>query len=377
MSETMAGTALAPVDDETYTRLAAGTALPIEQALVWADFDEVVPGREHWGRLAFQAGGEVVAVLSLTQVDGPAGVRYLWAKNGPVWLTEPTPELERALRERLVAALRRAAPRVAFVRLHAHHAADDLRDVLQGITYDRTVVVDLAREEEDIFAAMKQQGRRAIRKALKDDSLAVAEETGLDEAAFAELYDVLVETGAREGFGPHPARRYLDMLRTLGAEHARVFVVRREGRVLAWALVVVNDGEALYSVGASNAEARGAYAADLLHWHIIRTLAAEGVTRYDLAGAGSERFPGLNGLTQFKTKFEKNVTEVAPAWDLPVAPARYEALERGLAAKRAARRLARELPGAARRLVGRLRGRGGAADAPAAAPSDGGPAAQD
>src|SRR5690606_6680967 len=136
--------------------------------------------------------------------------------------------------------------------------------------------------------------RRAIRRALKDDSLVATEETGVSAAAFAELYDVFVETGEREGFGPHPAQRYLDMLETLGPEHARVFVVRRDGRVLAWALVVVNDGTALYSVGASNAEARQAYAADLLHWTIIRTLRDEGVTAYDLAGAGSERFPGLN-----------------------------------------------------------------------------------
>jgi hypothetical protein len=314
---------VAPVDDDTYRRLAAGTPLPIEQAVVWADFDAVVEGRRHWGRLAFRDGERTVALMSLAEVTGPAGVRYLWAKNGPVWLTTPTADLERALRARLVAALRRAAPGAVFVRLHAAHAAEDLHDVLQGITYDRTVVVDLARTEDEIFAAMKQQGRRAIRKALKDPSLAVAEETGLAPEQFAELYDVLVETGAREGFGPHPARRYLDMLATLGPEHARVFAVRREGRVLAWALVVVNDAEALYSVGASNAEARGAYAADLLHWHVIRTLAAEGVTRYDLAGAGSERFPGLSGLTQFKTKFEKTVSEVAPAWDvaLPARPA--------------------------------------------------------
>jgi len=326
---------LRPVDDTTYARLAAGVPLPIEQAPVWATFDAVVEGRSHWGRLAFRdEDGTPAAVVSFALQRGPGGFRYLWAKNGPVWLVEPTPDRERALRDHLVQRLRQVDPRLVFVRLHAMHEAPDLRPVLQGITYDRTVVVDLDRSEDDIFAAMKQQGRRAIRKALKDDSLTVAEETGLDEAAFAELYDVFVETGEREGFGPHPARRYLDMLRTLGPEHARVFVTRREGRVLAWALVLVNDGAALYSVGASNAEARGAYAADLLHWHVIRTLAAEGVRSYDLAGAGSDRFPGLSGLTQFKTKFEKELTEVPPAWDLPLHPRGYDGLVRALAAKR-------------------------------------------
>ncbi|HLT85540.1 MAG TPA: GNAT family N-acetyltransferase [Phototrophicaceae bacterium] len=342
---------LRPVDDATYRELAAGVPLPIEQAPVWAAFDAVVEGRSHWGRLAFDDDGAPAAVLSLAEVRGPGGFRYLWAKNGPVWLVEPTPGREAALRRELVERLRRVDPRLVFVRLHALHEAPDLRPVLQGITYDRTVVVDLDRSEDEVFAAMKQQGRRAIRKAMKDESLTVTEETGLDEAAFAELYDVFVETGQREGFGPHPARRYLDMLATLGPDHARVFVTRRDGRVLAWALVLVNDGAALYSVGASNAEARGAYAADLLHWRIMQTLLAEGVTSYDLAGAGSDRFPGLSGLTQFKTKFEKEITEVAPAWDLPVHPRAYAALVRGLAAKRWA-------TAQARGLVRRVRGRG-------------------
>lgn len=325
-----------PVDDTTYVELAAGTTLPIEQAPVWTRFDAVVADREHWGRLVHtDDDGTPAAVVSFAMVRGPGGFRYLWAKNGPVWLVEPTAERERALRRELVDRLRRVDPRLVFVRLHAVHEAPDLRPVLQGITYDRTVIVDLDRSEEEIFAAMKQQGRRAIRKALKDESLTVAEETGLDEAAFAELYEVFVETGEREGFGPHPARRYLDMLDTLGPQHARVFVTRREGRVLAWALVVVNDGAALYSVGASSGEARQAYAADLLHWHIMQTLHADGVASYDLAGAGSDRFPGLSGLTQFKTKFEKEITEVAPAWDLPVRGWAYDLLVRALGAKRA------------------------------------------
>lgn len=328
---------LRPVDDTTYTALAEGTPLPVEQAPVWAAFDAVVPGRSHWGRLAYvDEDGATAAVLTLAEVRGPGGFRYLWAKNGPVWLVEPTPEREAALRRELGEQLRRLDPRLVFVRLHARHEAPDLRPVMQGITYDRTVIVDLDRSEDDVFAAMKQQGRRAIRKALKDESLTVGEETGLDEAAFAELYDVFVETGEREGFGPHPARRYLDMLSTLGPEHARVFVTRRDGRALAWALVLVNDGAALYSVGASNSEARGAYAADLLHWEVIRTLLAEGVRSYDLAGAGSERFPGLSGLTQFKTKFEKEITEVSPAWDMPLHPRAYTALVQALATKRRA-----------------------------------------
>lgn len=328
---------LRPVTDEEYRSAAASVALPIEQAPAWSAFDAVVPGRSHWGRLVLRRGDEVLAALSLAEVALPGGASFLWAKNGPVWIGDPTAAEEAELRRLLRATLPKVAPRALFVRLHVRNDADDVEPLLQGITYDRTVVVPLGRAEDEIFAGMKQQGRRAIRKALKDDTLVVAEETATAPGEFGELYDVLVETAAREGFGAHPQRRYVDMLTTLGSEHARVFVARRRdaeardggedrGRVLAWALVVVNDAHALYSVGASNAEARGAYAADLLHWTIIRTLNAEGVLGYDLAGAGSERFPGLNGLTQFKTKFEKTIVEVAPAVDVPVRRWAYRVL---------------------------------------------------
>src|SRR5690625_6819718 len=142
---------LRPVDDATYRELARDVALPIEQAPVWAAFDAVVEGRSHWGRFAStDDDGRPAAVLSLAEVRGPGGFRYLWAKNGPVWLVEPTPQREADLRRRLVAGLRLVDPRLVFVRLHAMHEASDLRPVLQGITYDRTVIVDLDRSEEDV-----------------------------------------------------------------------------------------------------------------------------------------------------------------------------------------------------------------------------------
>lgn len=321
------------VTDEQYARIAQGTALPIEQAPVWDNFDRLVPGREPWRRYVFVDGEQPRALLSLTKMSGPGPLCYLWAKYGPVWLDEPTAEDEAELRRLLGVTVRRALPRAVFVRLHAFQEAPDLRPILQGITWDRTVIVDLSPGEDAVFAGMKQQGRRAIRKALRDESLMVTEETAQTEESFAELYAALQETGAREGFGPHPAKHYLNMLHALGPEHARLFVTRRDGRALAWAIVVINDGHALYSVGASNAEARGAYAADLLQWRIMQTLASEGIEKYDLAGAGSDRFPGMHGLTQFKTKFERTITEIAPAWDFPVRPVLY----RGLVAARAAK----------------------------------------
>lgn len=341
-----------PLDDTTYLRLADGATVPLEQAPAWDAFDRAVPGRAPWRRLGFFEGDDAVALASLTEMRG-RGFRYLWAKHGPVWLAEATPGRERAVREALVAAVRRADRGLVFVRLHARHRAPELRELLQTVTYDRTVVLDLGPEEEEILAGMKKRGRRDVRKALRDETMVAGEETGLTREQFHELYQLLVETGGRDGFGISPEDVYWTMLTTLGPEHCRLFVTRRDGRALAWGLVTVNGAFATYYYAASNAEGRRSGAADLLVWHMATALRATGVRTFDLMGIDSDRAPQLRGVRDFKTKFSEEVVEVDGAWDVPVHRAWYGALVAALAAKRAAVRAARELPGRARGLLRR------------------------
>lgn len=325
--------AIIPLDEQTFRALTDQVAVPIEQSDAWEAFDEAVPGRRPWRTVALRVDGQVWCTLRLSLYRG-RGFRYLWAKNGPVWLIEPTAEREALLRRELVALTRRIRPRVAFVRLHARHRSTDTHELLQTMTFDETVIVDLRPDEEEIFAQMRQRGRRCIRKGLKDETLEVVEETGLSRVQFDDLYRLLVETGSREDFGILESDTYWSMLQALGPERARLFVTRREGRALAWAIVTVHDARAVYYYGASNAEGRKAWAADLLHWRIMQTLKAEGLQSYDFMGTASDRAPGLAGVTEFKTKFAKETTTVDGAWDVPVHPRLYDLLVRALSLKR-------------------------------------------
>ncbi len=329
----MAEPTLRRIDETAFADLTAGVSVPIEQSAHWDDFDTALAGREPWGIVALANGEEPWAVLRLSLYEG-RGFTYLWAKHGPVWLVEPTAEREQVLRNELVALIAKVRPRTPFVRLHARHRAPDTHELLQTLTYDQTVIVDLEPSEDDIMAQMRQRGRRCIRKGLKDESLEVTEETGLSESEFEALYEVLVETGERDGFGISGAGVYWTMLQTLGGGKARMFVTRREGRPLAWAIVTVHQGQGVYYYGASNAEGRKAWAADLLHWRIMQILKEEGVSSYDFMGTASDRAPSLAGVTEFKTKFAKDVTHVDGAWDVPVRPRLYRALVGALALKR-------------------------------------------
>src|SRR5699024_98934 len=136
----------------------------------------------------------------------------------------------------------------------ATHRAADLHELLQSVTYDRTVVVELAgRSDDELLAGMKKRGRRDLRKGLREQPVDCSEDTGLSAEGFTELYDVLRETAERDGFGVHPMTVYTTMLEALGAQHARLFVARHDGQVQAWVIVTVNDGLATAYYAASTA----------------------------------------------------------------------------------------------------------------------------
>ena len=313
---------------------AAGIDPPLEQTPDWDRFDRAVPGREPWKKLAWQIDGKTRALIALTKMEG-RGFHYLWAKHGPIWAgSAPTPQEEAALRDDLRRLVRGSDRSVAFVRLHAFAPAEDLHDLLQSVTFDRTIILDLTKDEDQLLAEMKKRGRRDVRKALRDSSMVAADETSRALEVFPELYELLVETGQRDEFGISPRVTYERMIESLGAANCRLFTVRREGRPLCWGIVTNTATQATYYYAASSAEGRKAGAPDLLVWSMTCLLRELGIRTFDMMGIDSDRAPQLAGVRGFKTKFTEEIAEVAGAWDVPVRPLYYRALTEALKAKR-------------------------------------------
>ncbi len=351
MTPSPASLRLERIDGESLESLvhAAGLTVPVEQAPVWDAFDAAVAGRSPWGRLAaYDEHDRPVTVMAFSEYPG-RGFRYLWAKHGPLWLEPPTADAEAALRRGLTDYMKTHAPRIAFVRLHMHHEAADLRPLLQSVTYDETVEVDLTPSEDDIMLAMGKTGRKKLRRTLRDEGFALSEERDISREGFEEMYGIYRETADRDGFGIFPAEVYFSMLETLG-DAARLFVARRvdtgspddagadgsgaPGRAVSWVLSTFYDGVGQDYYGGSNLEGFETNAALRLKWYILMSLKAEGGTRYDMMGVGSAKAPQLMGVRQFKLQFADETTPVDPAWDVPVKPLIYRALTWALAAKR-------------------------------------------
>ena len=315
-------------------RLAVGNSpFPVEQTEAWERFEEAM-GRPLWGRYLYEDGGKPVAAIALYRYE-MGGQTFLWAKHGPVWLKEQSPEREAHLRRLLRAVVKERDRSVRFIRMHARYRAADLRELLSTITYDRTYVIDLVpKTPEKIAAVMPKDGRRAVKRAervAREAGCTISDETGLSREEFDQVYEVLRETAERDGFKPHDAEVYWTMLTSLGEKNARLFVLRKDGVPHAWDLILTSGKDSVAYYGASSNESRTFRGAEALDWWAACTLAQEGYRGLDLMGAGSTRVPSLYTVGQYKKRYAQHVTEVDGAWDVPVSRVIYSGMS---AAKR-------------------------------------------
>ena len=310
-------------------RLAVGNShFPVEQTEAWERFEEAM-GRPLWGRYLYEDEGKPVAAIALYRYE-MGGQTFLWAKHGPVWLKEQSPEREAHLRRLLRSVVKERDRSVRFIRMHARYGAADLRELLSTITYDRTYVIDLVpKTPEKIAAVMPKDGRRAVKRAervAREAGCTISDETGLSREEFDQVYEVLRETAERDGFKPHDAEVYWTMLTALGEKNARLFVLRKDGVPHAWDLILTSGKDAVAYYGASSNESRTFRGAEALDWWAACTLAQEGYRGLDLMGAGSTRVPSLYTVGQYKKRYAQHVTEVDGAWDVPVSRAIYSGM---------------------------------------------------
>lgn len=292
---------------------------PLEQSPAWGEFQSQIPGRASLGTFLLRQGDKPVAIATPLQLT-MRGYSYLWLNQGPVWLTQPTPELIAGVSQALRAIAKQSAShKILFVRAHFPAKPSKALPAYSQSLIQKTTIVDLRRDFDDLLAAMSQGARRAMRKAAKA-GVTIKEIPAKDAAEnFAPYYKILSETAERDGFFVHPASTYQSMLRALPGI-VRFFVAFKDAKPVAWAIDTVYNRHAIYYYGASNEEGRQLQAPYLLHIEIMKRLKEEGAASYDFLGIGSKSYPGLQGVTQFKLRFGGEVVDYTPVYDVPLSP---------------------------------------------------------
>lgn len=305
-----------------------GINLPIEQTQEWATYENTIPGRSDWGTYELVDGDEVRAFIRFYDYE-THGYHYLRANHAPVWVSEPTPQEESDGLDAIASFVSQKDHKQVFCRLAVKAELEQTRPVLSTIPYSETVIIDLSGSDEDILARFKPRGRRDVRKALRESPATYADETDLATKDFSDFYDVIVETGQRDGFVPAPKSDYEDMIRILGPQHCRVYAGRVDGRVVTWSIVTMNGTRAVRYYGASRTETKRAHVTDALVYFECCDLAKhKGMVDYDMMGIGNDFAPTLKGLNEFKCKFSKQTVQIAPDRDLPLHKLEYTVLQK-------------------------------------------------
>lgn len=303
----------------------AGLTLPIEQTEAWAHYQETIDGRTPIGAFIIRRDGNPIAFISLMDF-ATHGFHFARSAHGPAYVTPPSESEEEEVISALADYVHHNFRAAKFLRCAIAHEIPQANVVLSTVPYDSTVVIDLTGGDDAILSRMKRRGRRDVRKSLRECPATCLDETESAMKSFAEYYDVMRETGERDGFNPAPMSDYENMIRILGPEHCRVFAARLGEKVEAWSIVTANGDTCVYYYAAMRNGAMRMNVTDKLLYFEACELGRKGFAKYDLMGIGSDFAPSLLGLNLFKTKFTEEITHVAPERDVPLHKTYYRLL---------------------------------------------------
>lgn len=197
--------------------------------------------------------------------------------------------------------------RYAYITLHPDYK--DRRVIKLYEKYFKKIeltthVVDLSRNEEDIFNSFIEAKKRNIKRATKE-KLYVKEVKS--EYAIRKYYlmylDSLRRWNAKKVFG-------LDFFKKLlSSDLASLYMVQFHGDYVAGAIILKGKNEGVYWHGASFQRYFQLRPNDLLHWEIMKSLKSQDILIYNMGSSnnseGVERFKKGYGAKERKYLFFK------------------------------------------------------------------------
>ena len=288
-----------------------------------------------WRPRFVDAGG--VAVMVLERIVPPLG-RLWYVPQGPGLAEGSDPSgaltaLAAQAKKRLVFAIKFEPQLVdspenrAALEAAGAHRTTDVQPTFS------TVWLDIRPDAETLLKGFDSKARYNIRRAVKDG--VTTAEVPIDDASCRTFYDLFVKT-AEGRFVIRPYEYYRTFWQTYGRDgRGAFFFAYYEGEVISADFVMINGHLASRKDAASVPVKKVRGAAALLVLDTIKALKERGVTDYDLCGAppsdrAKDETHPLYGVGQFKTGFNKEITDYVGTWLLPVMPLQAKAWEAGV-----------------------------------------------
>ncbi|MDC7126203.1 MAG: peptidoglycan bridge formation glycyltransferase FemA/FemB family protein [Spirochaetales bacterium] len=200
-----------------------------------------------------------------------------------------------------------------------------------------TVILDLAKTEDELLKGMKSKTRYNVKLAAKKG--VIVKTTGIE--GLPEWYQLYKVTSERDKITIHPYSYYESFFTLAKERHAegdnsgapelRLLQAEIEGKVEAGIIVTFQGGGdspkcATYLYGASSNNKRNYMPAYALQWEAIRQAKAAGCVSYDFFGIPPVDNPEhpMYGLYRFKTGFGGEILHRPGCWDVPFKKGLYK-----------------------------------------------------
>lgn len=221
----------------------------------------------------------------------PLGWNYAYIPRGPVFLsaTNKNDVLNKVRRE--------ADNKTIFTELEFGQKSFNFKNLnFQTRQPLRTLILNINRDEEDIYSNFNKKLRYDIRKAKK-------EEFKIDKKSSPEiLYRILKEVSREKKFNIWPLGYYERLYKTLSSGNmVEVWSVIDKGKEISSALFITFGERVTYLHAASTDKGYSLKASQWLHWQAIKDFSRRGFKEYDLWGIDEKKMPGV---TRFKKEFK-------------------------------------------------------------------------
>ncbi len=207
---------------------------------------------------------------------------------------------------------------LADMELEAKLEILGFRKLRYDIEPSQTLILDIARSEEELLAQMHSKWRYNIGLAQKKEvEIEILNGDDPDfEEYFERFYKLLELTTQRQGIKHHPKDYYKKQLQIKGDNlKMLLFAAEHRGLTVAANIVALFGRRATYLHGGSDNEQRSLMAPHLLQWEQIREAKKSGCTEYDFWGIDEQKWPGI---TRFKRGFGGYEVSYIGHWDYPL-----------------------------------------------------------
>lgn len=178
------------------------------------------------------------------------------------------------------------------------------------ILIPRTLILDLAKTEDELLEVMTKKTRQYIRKSGRE-GVTLKQVTSREE--IAKCLEIYHETATRANFALHGDDYYYDVDEKLG-DASVIFAAYEGEKLLSFVWLAVSGKTAFELYGGMNDRGQELRANYALKWHAITTCMRWGLRRYDMNGLLND------GVSTFKQGFASHEDMLAGTFDYPLSP---------------------------------------------------------